>query len=160
MLNGKAYFMDSLVASSINSRHGRPLSFVTSHNLSVSIRNSRGKEVSNFILSKCRVEVIFAPLSFVRSTVHVLTGFVENNTVKFNAPSFNITGSRGEVLFSADRNEIVFGTGEVRFTGNSSYSLLPWDWAYELNLILSLSCRSSRRCVRKQHTDACDQGPL
>ncbi len=52
VLSGKAYFMNSLVASSINSRQGRPLTFVTTHNLSMSVRNSKGREVSNFLLRK------------------------------------------------------------------------------------------------------------
>lgn len=91
VLNGRAYFMGKIVASSINSRLGKPLSFVSSHNLSISIRNIKGREVSNFIL--------------------------KNNSVTFSSPSFNIIGSRGETLFSANKEKIEFGTGEVRFTG-------------------------------------------
>lgn len=43
--------------------------------------------------------------------------FLENNSVTFSSPSFNIIGSRGETLFSANKEKIEFGTGEVRFTG-------------------------------------------
>ncbi|XP_065219608.1 delta-sarcoglycan isoform X2 [Planococcus citri] len=93
MLKGKAYFMNSLVASSINSKRGKSLRFVSAHNISVSVRNSGGREVSNFIL--------------------------KNDTATFSASSFNITGSRGEVLFSASKDEVVFGTNEVKFTGSS-----------------------------------------
>ncbi|XKL65889.1 hypothetical protein PGB90_009309 [Kerria lacca] len=93
MLDGTAYFMDTLVASSVSSGPKRPISFVTSHNFSVSVRNSKGREVSNFLL--------------------------KNDTVKFTVPSFNITGPQGEILFSANRKEIVFGIGEVRFTGHA-----------------------------------------
>jgi len=54
MLNGRAYFMDTMVASSISSREGKSLSFVSSQNLSISVRNSTGREVSNLKLSKYR----------------------------------------------------------------------------------------------------------
>ncbi|KAK7582203.1 hypothetical protein V9T40_013648 [Parthenolecanium corni] len=93
MLSGKAYFMDTLIASAIRSRTGKPISLVTSQNFSVSVRSSDGQEMSNFL--------------------------IKNNTVRFSSPSFNITGPRGETLFSANKNEIVFGTGEVRFTGHA-----------------------------------------
>lgn len=53
--------------------------------------------------------------------------FTENDTVRFSSPTLNITDPRGETLFSANKNEIVFNTEKVRFTGNcktSQFSIL------------------------------------
>lgn len=53
MLSGKAYFMDTLVASTIKSRTGKPITLVTYRNLSVSVHGSDGQEMSNFLISRC-----------------------------------------------------------------------------------------------------------
>lgn len=51
-LRGRAMVLDSLVASSIRSRPGAPISIDSSHNFSVSARDHAGRTVSRLLLGE------------------------------------------------------------------------------------------------------------
>jgi len=51
-LHGRAMVLDALVASTIRSRPGAPISVDSSHNFSVSARDHLGRTVSKLVLGK------------------------------------------------------------------------------------------------------------
>lgn len=84
-----------------------------------------------------------------------ISKILANDTVKISASSFNITGPLGETLFMANKKEIVFGTGEVRFTGEYEHSFKftnKFTYYYLVRqLILDWPCSPVSRQTRKIH---------
>lgn len=53
-LRGQAMVFDALIASSIQSRKGQPITIESSRNFTVTTRDEIGKVASRMVLSKCR----------------------------------------------------------------------------------------------------------
>ncbi|RZF44382.1 hypothetical protein LSTR_LSTR007957 [Laodelphax striatellus] len=90
-LSGKAYVLDTLLASSIRSRLGQALSLETSHNLTVQTRDRLGHISSMLYVGPDKVECL--------------------------APGFKVSDPHGRTLFSADKNEVVVGADVLKVTG-------------------------------------------
>ncbi|XP_046394688.1 delta-sarcoglycan-like isoform X2 [Ischnura elegans] len=90
-LNGQAMILDTLVASSIKSRRGQPITIESSRNFSVNARNDEGRIVNRLFLGDDRMEVL--------------------------AKQFRVSDPRGTVLFSADQKEVMVGAEVLRVTG-------------------------------------------
>ncbi|KAJ8922665.1 hypothetical protein NQ315_007697 [Exocentrus adspersus] len=95
-LEGKAFVLDSLIASSIRSRTGQPIVVESSKNLTLKSRHKNGSLSSWIFLGNDRFECL------------------TNN--------FKIMDDRGVLLFSADANEVVVGAETLRATGEGGTS--------------------------------------
>ncbi|XP_069704085.1 delta-sarcoglycan isoform X2 [Periplaneta americana] len=91
-LSGQAMVLDALIASSIRSKRGQPITVESSHNFTVNTRDDGGRVVNRLFLGNDRLECL--------------------------ARGFRVTDTRGTVLFSADRNEVVVGAEVLRVTGD------------------------------------------
>ncbi|CAB3387440.1 Hypothetical predicted protein [Cloeon dipterum] len=90
-LRGRAMVLDALVASTIRSRPGVPISVDSSHNFSMSARDHLGRTVSRLLLGSDHFECL--------------------------ARGFRVTDPKGEVLFSATKGEVEIGAESLRVTG-------------------------------------------
>lgn len=90
-VTGQTMILDLLRASKIRSKYNQPLSIESSRNFTINTRN--------------------------------LDGFIENQLFlghdKFEclANSFQVTDNHGDILFSANRNEILIGANSLRMDG-------------------------------------------
>ncbi|PSN47579.1 Delta-sarcoglycan [Blattella germanica] len=91
-LSGQAMVLDALIASSIRSRRGQPITVESSRNFTVNARDEEGRVVNRLFLGNDRLECL--------------------------ARGFRVTDTSGTVLFSADRKEVVVGADVLRVTGN------------------------------------------
>ncbi|XP_065346272.1 delta-sarcoglycan-like isoform X1 [Cloeon dipterum] len=94
-LRGRAMVLDALVASTIRSRPGAPISVDSSHNFSISARDHMGRTVSKLLLGSDHLECL--------------------------ARGFRVTDSKGDVLFSATRSEVEVGADSLRVTGGAVF---------------------------------------
>ncbi|VVC42172.1 Hypothetical protein CINCED_3A023444 [Cinara cedri] len=92
-LSGRTLITDRLVASAIRSRTGRPLVFESTANVTLTARNSQGRLLNSLKLTKDGLECAQASV-------------------------FRVTDTRGDTLFSADRNKVIVGAQELRVTGS------------------------------------------
>ncbi|XP_050426502.1 delta-sarcoglycan isoform X2 [Adelges cooleyi] len=90
-LSGHSVVLDRLIASTIRSRVGYPISIESAANISIFARNSQGRLVNSLKLTKDKLECA--------------------------ATSFKVTDTRGEILFSADRSKVIVGAQELKVTG-------------------------------------------
>ncbi|XP_046994889.1 delta-sarcoglycan [Schistocerca americana] len=90
-LRGQALVMDTLLASSIRSRRGYPLLFESSRNFTVKTRDHNGRVASSLFLNGERLDVA--------------------------SQSFRVTDPKGQLLFHADRHEVVVGADSLRVSG-------------------------------------------
>ncbi|XP_067004748.1 delta-sarcoglycan [Anabrus simplex] len=90
-LSGQAMVLDALIASSIRSRKGQPISIESSRNFTVNTRDEEGRITNRIFLGNDRLECL--------------------------ATGFRVTDTRGAILFSADRHEVVVGADILRVTG-------------------------------------------
>ncbi|XP_071452552.1 delta-sarcoglycan-like isoform X2 [Hetaerina americana] len=90
-LNGQAMILDTLVASSIKSRRGQPITIESSRNFSVNARDDEGRIVNRLFMGDDRMEVL--------------------------AKQFRVADPRGTVLFSADQREVTVGAEVLKVTG-------------------------------------------
>ncbi|KAJ8984455.1 hypothetical protein NQ317_012520 [Molorchus minor] len=95
-LEGRAFILDSLIASSIKSRTGQPIIVESSKNLTLKSRHKDGSIGSWIFLGNDRFECL------------------TNN--------FKIMDDRGATLFSADANEVTVGAESLRVTGEGGTS--------------------------------------
>ncbi|XP_018565194.1 gamma-sarcoglycan [Anoplophora glabripennis] len=95
-LEGKAFVLDSLIASSIKSRTGQPIVMESSKNLTLKSRHKNGSLSSWIFLGNDRFECL--------------------------TNSFKIMDDRGVLLFSANANEVVVGAENLRVTGEGGTS--------------------------------------
>ncbi|KAG8232882.1 hypothetical protein J437_LFUL004752 [Ladona fulva] len=86
--------LDSLVASSIRSRRGQPITIESSRNFSVNTRNDDGRIINRLFLGEDRFEV--------------------------QARSFRVLDPRGSPIFTADHKEVVVGAEVLKVTGEYS----------------------------------------
>ncbi|XP_059482697.1 delta-sarcoglycan [Neocloeon triangulifer] len=113
-LQGRAMVLDSLIASTIRSRPGTPISIDSSHNFSVNARDHLGRTVSRLILGSDQFECL--------------------------ARGFRVTDPKGEVLFSATRGEVEIRAETLRVTGGAVFDgsvqtpMVRADSGYELKL--------------------------
>lgn len=91
-LEGRAFVLDTLIASSIKSRSGQPIVLESSMNLTMSSRNKDGY-VDNIM-------------------------FLGNDRFECLANSFKIMDERGRPLFSADEHEVLLGADTLRVSGD------------------------------------------
>ncbi|XP_049826108.1 gamma-sarcoglycan isoform X2 [Aethina tumida] len=89
-LDGKAYILGNLIVSSIRSRTGQPIVFESTRNFTLRARNEKGKS-SSWI----KLDDQFECMSNL----------------------FKITDDRNQVLFSANRDEVVVGSDNLRVMG-------------------------------------------
>ncbi|KAL0274571.1 UNVERIFIED_CONTAM: hypothetical protein PYX00_002673 [Menopon gallinae] len=90
-LSGQAMVLDSLIASSIRSRRGQPISIESSRNFTVSTRDAGGRVSSRMVLDKDKMECL--------------------------TRGFQVLDTKGSVLFSANEEEVVVGADVLRVTG-------------------------------------------
>ncbi|XP_050527329.1 gamma-sarcoglycan isoform X2 [Daktulosphaira vitifoliae] len=90
-LSGHTVVLDRLIASTIRSRTGYPITVESSANVSIFARNSQGRLVNSLKLTKDNLECA--------------------------ATTFKVTDTRGETLFSADRSKVIVGAQELKVTG-------------------------------------------
>ncbi|XP_048511016.1 delta-sarcoglycan isoform X3 [Athalia rosae] len=90
-LRGQATILDALVASSVKSRRGRNLILESWSNFTASARSHDGRLLARFTLGEDRLDCL--------------------------SEGFRVTDPRGEVLFSADKEEVVVGAEMLRVTG-------------------------------------------
>ncbi|CAH2013264.1 unnamed protein product [Acanthoscelides obtectus] len=90
-LDGKAFVLDSLIASSIKSRSYQPIVIESTKNLTLKSRNKEGYLSSRLVLENDRLECL------------------TNN--------FKIMDDRGSLLFSANRKEVLVGSETLHVTG-------------------------------------------
>ncbi|XP_044730838.1 zeta-sarcoglycan [Chrysoperla carnea] len=115
-LNGQAMVLDALIASTIRSRKGVPITIESSKNLTLSTRDRNGYLLNRLILGNDRLEC--------------------------QTRGFRITDDRGAVIFSADRREVVLGAevlkvtgvGGVVFEGSIQTPLVRAESAHDLRL--------------------------
>ncbi|XP_037075682.1 zeta-sarcoglycan-like [Pollicipes pollicipes] len=91
VLDGDSWVMGQLVASHVRSRHHQPISFQSSQNFSVNIRNKAGELASQLTLG---------PEGF-----HVISN------------SFQVTDQMGMVLFAASPSQVIVGAHTLQVTG-------------------------------------------
>jgi len=90
-LNGEAMAMDTLMASHISARKGRPLVMDSSQNITITARDNQGRSYNQLFLGDDRLEV--------------------------RAREFSVKNSRNEILFSANRREVLVGADILRVSG-------------------------------------------
>ncbi|KRT83178.1 hypothetical protein AMK59_3363, partial [Oryctes borbonicus] len=90
-LEGKAFVLDSLIASSIRSRAGQPIIIESSRNLTLTTRDANGLLENLIYLGNDRFECL--------------------------ANNFKIVDGKGNLLFSANEDEITVGAHVLRVTG-------------------------------------------
>ncbi|XP_012288120.1 delta-sarcoglycan isoform X2 [Orussus abietinus] len=90
-LRGQAAVLDALVASSVRSRRGKNLVLESWSNFTASARSQDGRLLAKFTLAEDRFDCV--------------------------SKSFRVTDSKGEILFSADHEEVVVGAKMLRVTG-------------------------------------------
>nr|CAI5847236.1 unnamed protein product [Callosobruchus analis] len=90
-LDGKAFILDSLIASSIKSRSYQPIVIESTRNLTLKSRSKEGYLSSRLVLENDRLECL------------------TNN--------FKILDDRGSLLFSANRKEVLVGSETLHVTG-------------------------------------------
>ncbi|KAK9870946.1 hypothetical protein WA026_009906 [Henosepilachna vigintioctopunctata] len=90
-LEGRAFVLDSLLASSIKSRYGQPIVIESSMNLTLSTRNKEGY-LENFI-------------------------FLGDDRFECLAKNFKIMDDRGLLLFSVDDEEVLVGADSLKVSG-------------------------------------------
>ncbi|XP_021925157.1 delta-sarcoglycan isoform X4 [Zootermopsis nevadensis] len=91
-LSGQAMVLDALLASSIRSRRGQPITVESSRNFTINTRDEGGRIVNRIFLGNDRLVCL--------------------------ARGFRVTDTRGTVLFSADKKEVVVGAEVLRVTGD------------------------------------------
>ncbi|XP_033609788.1 delta-sarcoglycan isoform X2 [Cryptotermes secundus] len=91
-LSGQAMVLDALLASTIRSRRGQPITLESSRNFTINTRDEDGRIVNRIFLGNDRLEC--------------------------HTRGFRVTDTRGTVLFSADKNEVVVGAEVLRVTGD------------------------------------------
>nr|XP_022902524.1 delta-sarcoglycan-like [Onthophagus taurus] len=90
-LEGKAYILDSLIASNIRSRAGQPIIIESSRNLTLTTRGENG---------------------FLENLI-----YLGNDKFECLANNFRIMDDQGAVLFSANAEEVVVGARVLRVLG-------------------------------------------
>jgi len=90
-LNGEAMAMDTLMTSHISARKGRPLVMDSSQNITITARDNQGRSYNQLFLGDDRLEV--------------------------RAREFSVKNSRNEILFSANRREVLVGADILRVSG-------------------------------------------
>ncbi|KYB27911.1 gamma-sarcoglycan isoform X1 [Tribolium castaneum] len=95
-LEGKAFVLDTLIASSIKSRTGQPIIVESSRNLTLASRSKNGL-LSNMI-------------------------FLGDDRFECLTSTFKVMDDRGVVLFAADPREVVVGAESLRVTGEGGAS--------------------------------------
>ncbi|XP_063223969.1 delta-sarcoglycan [Bacillus rossius redtenbacheri] len=90
-LSGQALVLDALVASSIRSRKNQPVVVESFRNFTVNARDEAGRVANRLVLGKERLECV--------------------------SRGFRVTDTRGTVLFSADKDEVLVGAEVLRVTG-------------------------------------------
>ncbi|XP_057377649.1 zeta-sarcoglycan-like [Daphnia carinata] len=90
-LNGEAMVLDSLMTSQISSKRGQPLVFDSSQNITLTARDAQGRAANKIFLGEDRLEVV--------------------------ARDFRVTNSKQELLFAANRKEVVVGADILRVSG-------------------------------------------
>src|SRR5258705_167414 len=89
-LRGEAMVLDKLIASKFGSRKGQPIQVESSRNISLMARNSDGRVNSKLFLGDDRLDIM--------------------------ADSLKISDSRGRMLLSADKRELLVGAEVVRIS--------------------------------------------
>ncbi|XP_074032264.1 sarcoglycan delta isoform X2 [Leptinotarsa decemlineata] len=95
-LEGKAFILDSLIASSIKSRLHQPIIFESSENLSLRARHRNGDLSSWMVLG--------------------------NDKLECSTNNFRILDDRGTLLFSVNNSEVTVGSENLRVTGEGGTS--------------------------------------
>ncbi|XP_017772517.1 PREDICTED: zeta-sarcoglycan [Nicrophorus vespilloides] len=90
-LEGTAYVLDSLIASSIRSRRGQPITIESSRNLTLTTRDENGL-LNNLI-------------------------YLGNDRFECLANNFKVMDDRGIVLFAANHKDVIIGSENLRVTG-------------------------------------------
>ncbi|CAG9823204.1 unnamed protein product [Phaedon cochleariae] len=90
-LEGKAFILDSLIASSIRSRVNQPIVIESTRNLTMRARDGNGYANSWMVIGNDRMESL--------------------------AKTFKILDEKGSVIFSANRSEVTVGSDSLRVTG-------------------------------------------
>ncbi|ODM99510.1 Delta-sarcoglycan [Orchesella cincta] len=90
-LRGEAMVLDNLVASKIGSRKGQPIHIESSRNISLLSRGADGRVHNKLFIGDDKLEIM--------------------------ASGMKITDTRGRLLFSADRKEVLVGAELLRVTG-------------------------------------------
>jgi len=104
-LNGEAMAMDTLMTSHISARKGRPLVMDSSQNITITARDNQGRSYNQLFLGDDRLEV--------------------------RAREFSVKNSRNEILFSANRREVLVGADILRVSGKlHSTSLSVYVYYY------------------------------
>lgn len=70
-LQGKAFVLDSLIASTIRSRTGQPIVIESSKNLTLSTRNENGFRDNKIFLGKCLIFFLVTLMSIIQKLVKV-----------------------------------------------------------------------------------------
>ncbi|KAF2894247.1 hypothetical protein ILUMI_11926, partial [Ignelater luminosus] len=90
-LEGRAFVLDTLIASTIRSRAGQPIVIESSKNFTVTTRDAAGVLDNRIFLGNDRFECL--------------------------TDNFKVINTKGTVLFSADHKEVVMGVDVLRITG-------------------------------------------
>ncbi|KAI9555117.1 hypothetical protein GHT06_017632 [Daphnia sinensis] len=90
-LNGEAMVLDTLITSHISAKQGQPLVFDSSQNITMNARDAQGRTANKIFLGDNRLEVV--------------------------ARDFRVTNSRQELLFAANRKEVIVGADILRVSG-------------------------------------------
>ncbi|KAF5289339.1 hypothetical protein FQA39_LY15125 [Lamprigera yunnana] len=90
-LEGRAYVIDALIASTIRSRAGQPIVIESSKNFTITTRNTDGVLDNRIFLGNDRFECL--------------------------TDNFKVINTKGSVLFSADHKEVILGVDLLRITG-------------------------------------------
>ncbi|XP_046632590.1 zeta-sarcoglycan-like [Daphnia pulicaria] len=90
-LNGEAMVLDTLITSQISAKQGHPLVFDSNQNITLNARDAQGRIANKIFLGEDRLEVV--------------------------ARDFRVTNSRQELLFAANRKEVVVGADILRVSG-------------------------------------------
>ncbi|KAK4023099.1 zeta-sarcoglycan [Daphnia magna] len=90
-LNGEAMVLDTLITSHISAKQGQPLVFDSSQNITMNARDAQGRIANKIFLGDNRLEVV--------------------------ARDFRVTNSRQELLFAANRKEVIVGADILRVSG-------------------------------------------
>lgn len=90
-LEGRAFVIDALIASTIRSRAGQPIVIESSKNFTITTRNADGIPDNRIFLGNDRFECL--------------------------TDNFKVINTKGTVLFSADHKEVILGVDSLRITG-------------------------------------------
>lgn len=90
-LEGRAFVLDALIASTIRSRTGQPIVIESSKNFTITTRNVAGVMDNRIFLGNDRFECL--------------------------TDNFKVINTKGSVLFSADHKEVILGVDVLRITG-------------------------------------------